>query len=277
MTNKLLLNDLLHLDEENLNRTKIKFNQYNGEENPMDVYLRNPDEINNGWLFWRTKKRYFNVGEIAICLFKLSEDNWLLSTIKEVTQELGVKEGVNYVGEELREYLPYFGRVVVKYHKSHQAQGRYAKDMIRNLEVSQILPSIFDGIDFPGYDNVRLTFSQLEAIIKNFQKDWVAALENQKAVYLITDTLTGNLYVGSATGENGMLLQRWKNYIDNGHGNNKHLKEIVETKDFEYVKQNFQYAILENYNARVDKHIILGRESWWKQTLGKKATSLNGN
>jgi len=78
-----------------------------------------------------------------------------------------------------------------------------------NCEVVQILPSLFDGDDFSGYDKVRQTFQQLETIIKRHKKDWVAALENQKAVYLITDTNTGKLYVGSAYGENGMLLQRW--------------------------------------------------------------------
>ncbi|MDR1629394.1 MAG: hypothetical protein LBS36_04165, partial [Oscillospiraceae bacterium] len=61
----------------------------------MEVYLRNPDEVNNQWLFWRSKKRYFNVGEIAVCFFQLSWDTWLLSTIKEVTDELGINDGIN--------------------------------------------------------------------------------------------------------------------------------------------------------------------------------------
>jgi hypothetical protein len=39
----------------------------------------------------------------------------------------------------------------------------------------------------------------------------------------------------------GMLLQRWTNYIDNGHGGNVVLKHIVDTKGFDYIKANFQY------------------------------------
>lgn len=277
MTKQLLLNDLLRLSDEDLDRAKIRFNQYNGEREPMEVYLRNPEEVNNNWLFWRAKRRYFNVGEIAICLFKLSWNTWLLSTIKEVTHELGVYNGVNYLGENLEDYHPYFGRVVVNYHKTHQTQVVFLKNFIDKMEVQQILPSRFDGIDFPGYDKVRLSYEQLSIITTRRKQDWVAALENQKAVYLIADTSSGKQYVGSAYGENGMLLQRWTNYVDNGHGGNKLLKEVVAGLGFDYVKQNFQYTILENYNARVDKSIILSRESWWKESLGSRAFGLNAN
>ena len=199
------------------------------------------------------------------------------STIKEVTHELGVKDGVNYEGMELESYRPYFGRVIVKYRKTHQTQVVFAQKAIDDLEVEQILPSIFDGIDFPGYDRVRLSFEQLSTIILRHKRDWVAALVNQKAIYLITDKVNGKHYVGSAYGENGMLLQRWTNYVVDGHGGNKMFRSIVDDLGFDYVKQNFQYAILENYNARVDKHIILERESWWKETLGSRAFGLNAN
>ena len=136
---------------------------------------------------------------------------------------------------------------------------------------------MFDGIDFPGYDKVRVSYSQLSTIIQRHKRDWIAALENQKAVYLITDTESGKQYVGSAYGENGMLFQRWANYVNDGHGWNKLLKEIVAESGIEYVAQNFQYSILENYNARVEKRIILERESWWKKTLGSRAFGLNAN
>lgn len=277
MQKPILLNDLLRLNQTDLDRTKVRFNQNNGETEPMEDYLRNPDRVNNAWLFWRTERRYFNVGEIAICLFKLSWNTWLLSTIKEVTRELGVKDGVNYEGAEIEQYQPYFGRVIVKYRKTHQTQVVIVRNVIDELEVEQVLPSVFDGIDFPGYDRVRLSYEQLSTIVHRHKRDWVAALENQKAVYLITDKGSGKQYVGSAYGENGMLLQRWRNYVDDGHGGNKLLRELVAEVGLDYVKENFQYSILENYNARTDKNIILGRESWWKETLGSRAFGLNAN
>lgn len=275
---EILLENLLHiLDKGYKTRVKVKFNQYNGLDNPMELYKANPDEINNDWLFWRTDKRYFNVGDIAICFLKLANDKWLLTTIKKVTEEFDVKNAVNYAGEELDEYKEYFGRIIVTYHKEHQTQCCYYNNIYDRLILNQVLPTQFDGEDFPGYDKVRLTYFQLETIINRNKKDWVAALKNQKAVYLITDTFSGKLYVGSATSENGMLLQRWQNYVCNGHGGNVGLIELINEKGFDYVKQNFQYSILENYNAKVDDKIILGRESWWKETLCSRIFGYNKN
>lgn len=277
MAKFLFLNDLLHLDDAELDNTKIKFNQWNGETDPMKEYKRDPDMINNQWLFWREEQRYFNVGQNAVCFLKLTYDTWLLTTIKKVTRELGVTKGINYEGEEIERFQQYFGRVIVKYQKSQRTQGMLAKSVINKLEVVQILPTVFDGEDFPGYDKVRLSFSQLETIINRNKRDWIAALENQKAIYLITDLNTGKQYVGSAYGENGMLLQRWRNYIESGHGGNRELTMLVKQLGFEYVKKHFQYSILENYNARVDKRIILQRETWWKETLGTRKFGYNAN
>ena len=58
---------------------------------------------------------------------------------------------------------------------------------------------------------------------------------------------------------------------------NKELMELVEREGFEYVKENFQYSILENYNAKVDDHVILERESWWKDTLQSRRWGYNSN
>ena len=37
------------------------------------------------------------------------------------------------------------------------------------------------------------------------------------------------------------------------------------------------YSILENYNARVDDHIVLSRESWWKDVLLTRQFGYNHN
>jgi hypothetical protein len=277
MADKIIrLNDILQISETDLQRTKIKFNQDNHYEDPMEVFLTSPDIINNQWLFWRTSQRYFEVGQIAVCFVKLANGFWFLSTIKEVTQEYNVTNGINYSGDEIQKYSSFYGRLIVKYHKG-RPQGYWAKTILNEMEVVQILPSVLDGIEFPGYDKVRLSYWQLSTIVNRHKRDWIAALENQKAVYLITDKKSGKQYVGSAYGENGMLLQRWTSYVDNGHGGNMLLKSVVNDFGFDYVKENFQYTILENYNARLDKHIILERESWWKESLGSRAFGLNAN
>ena len=274
---RILLKDLLNLSQELFENSKVRFNQNNGYDDPLDLFLKNPEMINTQWLFWRSEKRYFYEGQIAICLLKLSSDTWLLTTIKKVTKDLGVYNGINYEGEELSEYGQYYGRVVVKCHKTAQAQVMYFSKLCDELEVLEILPTIYDGEDFPGYDNVSLSYTQLAIILDRKKQSWIAALENQKAVYLITDKLNGKLYVGSATGDNGMLLQRWSNYVSNGHGGNVELKELVKEKGFDYVKANFQYSILENYNSRTDSKYILKRETWWKEVLQSRQFGYNSN
>ena len=274
---RILLDDLLHIPEGIADSVKVKFNQYNGDSDPMDLYLREPEIVNTQWLFWRNQQRHFRVGQIAVCLMKLSHDTWLLTTIKRVTKDLDVLNGINYEGEELDEYRQYYGRVIIKYHKTAQTQGMYYRTVCDELEVLQLLPTTFDGDEFPGYDNVRLSYMQLSSILARRKQSWIAALENQKAIYLITDTNNGKLYVGSATSDKGMLLQRWSNYADNGHGGNKELLALVKEKGFDYVKRYFQYSILENYNAKIDDHVVLKREAWWKDTLQSRKFGYNGN
>jgi len=87
MSKEILLNDLLNLSEAEMTKAKIKFHSWNGSVNPIDEYLTDHDLVNNKWLFWRNKRGYFNVGQIAICLVHMSADKWLLTTIKKITKE----------------------------------------------------------------------------------------------------------------------------------------------------------------------------------------------
>ena len=52
---------------------------------------------------------------------------------------------------------------------------------------------------------------------------------------------------------------------------------LVKEKGFDYVKEHFQYSLLENYNGKVDDHLILARESWWKETLKTREFGYNAN
>ncbi|MDY2784194.1 MAG: GIY-YIG nuclease family protein [Faecalibacterium sp.] len=274
---KIMLNDLLRFDTAEVPNVRVKFNIYNGYDDPLDLYKTNPDEVNVTWFLWHDDRRYFNVGQTAICLLKLRGDQWLLTTIKKITRLLDVTDGVGYDADEVKEYEQYFGRLVVEYHNPCRTMGRKYENVMDELEVVQILNEQYTGNEFPGYENVRLSYPLLKNIVDRQLPGWVDALRNQKAVYLITDTKTGKMYVGSATSQTGMLLQRWSNYIADGHGGNKALKELVKKQGFDYVKENFQYSILENYNARMDDEYILRRESWWKETLRTREFGYNKN
>ncbi len=284
---KILLNDILALTSAEIQNTKLKFNIYNGNTDPLDLYKENPEEVNTTWFLWhnadkenRKANRYFSVGQLAICFLRIANDTWLLTTIKNISKVLPVdpeEGGVGYDAQEDKRFEKYFGRLVVKYHNTSMAMGKKYGSVMDELEVLELLNDQFTGDEFPGYENVRLTYRQLKTVIDRQLPGWIAALQNTKAVYLITDTSNGLLYVGSATAQDGMLLQRWSSYVANGHGGNVDLKRIVQEKGFTYVQDNFQYSIIENYNAQMDDNYILKRESWWKETLKSKVFGYNKN
>jgi hypothetical protein len=275
----IVLKDIIGLSDADLKNTKIRLINNHENVNVIDLFLNSPEEINTNWLFWNYSRAEFKEGQIIIGLCRLENggDFYLLTTVKRITKDLNVRNGIAYEGIELTEYKKYYGRVIVKYHNTVQNMVRWADKLIEEIEVSEILSSFYEGKNFPGYDKVCLKYNELRTIIENNKTDWVNALSNQKAVYLITDLFTGKLYVGSATSDKGMLLDRWKNYASNGHGGNKELKEIVEKQGFDYVKQNFQYTIIENYNAKIEDKVILERESYWKEALDSRIHGMNCN
>lgn len=130
--------------------------------------------------------------------------------------------------------------------------------------------------DFPGYLDVVLDFSELEKIInhKESNQTWFDKLSSIYAIYLILDKETGNQYIGSASGANG-LWGRWKNYADNIHGGNNSLIELVE-KNGEQYKYKFQYSILHILSATKASQVEY-YENLYKQKLGSKTFGLNQN
>lgn len=160
---------------------------------------------------------------------KKGGDEWLFVSAAKI---LDVPFGQRASYEIIEKYRPFFGRLIICY-KKKQTYSRYVFKLCSRLEditVKEILPDLYNGSHFPGYDQVCLSFYELEGIVRRRPADWINALEHQKAVYLITDKSNGRLYVGSATADSKMLLTRWESYISNGHGNNIELKKIVDSK-----------------------------------------------
>ena len=116
----------------------------------------------------------------------------------------------------------------------------------------------------------------LTEIVVNQYKDWHVALSSVKGVYLITDTLSGRLYVGSAYGEEG-FWGRWKNYVStNGHGGNKILKSLVD-EDWEYAVKYFRFSILAILSKTSTTDEVIKKEQLFKRKLGSNSFGLNNN
>lgn len=210
-----------------------------------------------------SNKRFRN-GEYAICFIPYGDKDWLLVNAFKVLDDS--KKLVDVDEAEMSEVSQYFGRLVITWERNTRNVRMKDKEAIEGLAVKTILEQPYNEIaeEFPGYENIDLSWSELRRMLE--LKNWRTALENQKGVYLITDTATNKRYVGSAYGED-MILGRWSNYADNGHGGNLELKKLVAEKGLDYVKENFRYSILDIYKSTVDDETIIGRESWWKEIL----------
>jgi len=98
---------------------------------------------------------------------------------------------------------------------------------------------------------------------------------NVAGVYLISDTETGKLYVGSASGEGG-LWQRWTSYACDGHGGNIELRKLLADAGPERANK-FHHSILEIADLHASREDILCRESHWKDVLMSRSHGLNAN
>lgn len=278
MENRLLFSDFIHFEDDN--RVRMKFNIDDGDnEKARESFAKDTNSAKD-YIFWHYKNGTpkLNPGDIGVGFARMPDDSavWLLIGIYRVIKDLGVKGGVGYEAEPIAEYDKYVGRMVVRYKNTH-TYGTPIKTYaeIGELEVLRIDGSVYNGEGFQGYDNVRLSYKQLRTIVYNNNQQWVNALSNLRAVYLITDLSSGKQYIGSATAEDGMLLARWTSYIENGHGGNKLLKEIVDNCGEEYIHEHFQYSILQTFDDYRKKDEILKREAWWKESLGSRAFGLN--
>lgn len=128
---------------------------------------------------------------------------------------------------------------------------------------------------FTDYSDFILDFHELKEIVNNQYSDWKKMLSITKGIYLISDTNSGKLYVGSAYGEEG-IWGRWCKYIStNGHGNNKMLKEQIDF-DKDYAK-HFQFSILMLLPRTVTSDQAIKKERLFKNKLGTNSFGLNSN
>jgi hypothetical protein len=128
---------------------------------------------------------------------------------------------------------------------------------------------------FTDYFDFILDFKELQEIITNQYREWKLMLSATKGIYLISDTKTGKLYVGSAYNEDG-IWGRWSSYVmTNGTGGNKTLKELVaEDNNYAY---NFQFSILMLLPKTITPDQAIQKERLFKNKLGTNSFGLNNN
>ena len=245
----------------------------------IDIYLAGYfDE----WQRWNEPGSFNR--ELVVSLISLpprSDHRWVFAGIHRCEGgEIGHSAQLNYTGyrhnlTEVKDYEEMNGRLVVILKDRPRKAYLRAENWINDIFVSELYPKRYSIGEFPGFKAVNLSREQLELIFQESLESWRVALSNVAGIYLIADNATGKLYVGSAHGESG-IWGRWSEYVENGHGDNVKLKELLDEGGSEYTR-NFRYAILEVSDLLTTREEIEDRETHWKEILVTRSYGLNAN
>ncbi len=256
------------------NSYKVHFARRSGSTEPLNEYIAD-FEYWKGWNRYSKSKDDFNREYIfSLINFFPERDTWLFGGIWRVVSRDMSKVPYPYEVELVDDYSELIGRLKIKYvYKDRGTRVRFENHFDKML-VKEILAEPFSTVAFPGYKNIDIPFMTLEAIMRKDAQAWKNAL-SIKGIYLITDIKTGKKYVGKADGEHG-IWQRWGDYISNGHGGDVDLKKLVDSKGFEYVRENYKFSLLEPITGW-DEYDIDDRESYWKRVLMSRMEEVGHN
>jgi len=276
MSKKIFVKDILPLD--NQNDFKIQFAVWDNKDQPLNVFLSSAKEFQS-WNEYKgnaniwTKKYIFSLVD-----FYHEQNVWLFAGIWEVLNIKKTKHIVRLttIGDE------FVGRLKINYELKSRNRRRLmlknGSSLYDQFTVKEILKEEYSGVEFKGYDEIRLEFDELKVIFDKNVQSWKDSLSNIKGIYLIADKKSGKNYIGSAYEEAEGIWGRWRTYIQTGHGNHsKKLKDIVKVKGLAYAKENFTFCLLESFTKRVEDTEVLGRERFWKDALLSRQFGYNDN
>ena len=252
-------------------KTKVHLAGWNGEEDPLQVYLA------GGFDAWQSVQSRRNFERpFVLSLIQLPErDRWLyVGTFNSgpVMETPGEPYRYGLVRRPACEEFQ--GRMVVTFSRPGRQSYLFGETCTPTMTVHEIRAEPLHLDEFPGFKKVDLPFTELEIIVRQSIASWRTVLSNVAGVYLISDPEAGKLYVGSATGEGG-IWGRWRSYTD-GHGKNKALEELVSKEGTERAAA-FRFSILEIADLHTSAEEVLQRESHWKRVLLTRGHGYNRN
>lgn len=174
------------------------------------------------------------------------------------------KDDTEHFRYDLERFSPFedlVGRVVIDWGAGTRAWSQWPARQPK--PIVELRANRLDDL-FPGFSAFNSTIDDVALL----PDSWRGALSSVGGVYLLVCPDTGELYVGSAYGEDG-FMGRWSSYAANGHGGNKLLKDRPNV--------NYAVSILEVASPDMAPSEVINRESAWKTKLGSRSHGLNAN
>lgn len=280
---------LLHfsdiLEKAGLDPAKVKLIRHSlGDKDFSKCYYSEPQMV---WEYTRIQKPGFSKGYDYWCVFVSGEGTTArLFACYKVNGAVSATPDLEPVG------FPLEGRFEGKYdyfdlepvdnlkeyeHRLVIEWGRAALSWHQKGTTEKDILAIDSPVKKPfiGYDKVVLTYAELKEVVENrdVYELWQAALSAVNAVYLIVDTKSGQQYVGSAYGKDGLLGRRI--YVDSLHGHNKLMKEVICAHPDRY--KFFQFSILQILPKTLTDDEVIHTESLWKEKLQSIRFGMNDN
>ena len=200
----LLLNNVLNLTKEEIQNSKIEFNMQAGSGGQpfLDRWLKHSEaEKMSGtcsdcsYWGWYGKQRNFYPGQWVFSFARMNDDEWLLISAAEI---IDVPADEWAAANVLERFLPLFGRLIIKCKKGNTF-SRYVFNLSKYLDqatVKEILPCLYSGENFEGYDRVHLPYNRLADIFNGrIMPTYYEALKKITGVYCLTDTHNGKHYI----------------------------------------------------------------------------------
>ena len=200
----LLLNNVLNLTKEEIQNSKIEFNMQagSGGQPSLDRWLKHSEaEKMSGtcsdcsYWGWYGKQRNFYPGQWVFSFARMNDDEWLLISAAEI---IDVPADEWAAANVLERFVPLFGRLIIKCKKGNTF-SRYVFNLSKYLDqatVKEILPCLYSGENFEGYDRVHLPYNRLADIFNGrIMPTYYEALKKITGVYCLTDTHNGKHYI----------------------------------------------------------------------------------
>lgn len=267
--------DLLGLMEPTITpaEAKVHLATWNGEDNPLDVYLAGnfPE-----WQRWQTKRNFEK--KFVVALIALPAPNkWVFGGAFTPTGREWREKHSSYYYQliELHTCSEMNGRLIAHFERPGRQSYLNADRWADKILLSHVTEERLRIAEFPGYRAINLSKEELDIITGQAIESWKAALASVAGVYLISDTKSGKLYVGSASGEGG-IWQRWLSYSASGHGGNAELIQLLKLEGPSR-SSHFRFSVLEIADLHESPNSVLRRETHWKSVLLSREHGFNLN